>query len=248
MTQGTGGSIFKQTVASKRNDIINEKCGLSNDGVYDTDVLQRCELPQFFFYLGYVAGLWSRLAEIGIRTTFIVFTSTTALLFETVNERIEKIAKKALIDKEYSRQEIAFEMDELRCQYDLVCQLVEQVNRSFGFVLLIITGHDFATSIIDFGNILDYLEVGKTWLKSFAGRIEEIDFYYDTTFDHDFRSFGWTDSFRDFIYGFHKYYLRSDPFKTFQFAHPVLRFLLLLVVSHRVRSKVQNLQRQQKYF
>ena len=35
-----------------------------------------------YFLLGYVTGLWSRLAEIGIRATFIVFTSTTALIFD----------------------------------------------------------------------------------------------------------------------------------------------------------------------
>ena len=45
-------------------------------------------------WLGYIFGLWSRLGEIGVRTTFIALTSTAALLFQELDDRVEKIAKK----------------------------------------------------------------------------------------------------------------------------------------------------------
>ena len=207
---------------------IIEKCSLSTETESLRQVAGKCVVPQMFFYLGYFAALWSRLAEIGIRTTFIVFISIAALLFETLDERIEKIAKKASIDNEYCEKEMATELDELRRHYDLVCQLVEQINRSFGFVLLLITGHDFSIAIMDFSNILDYLEVGQ-------------EFHKDT-FTLNERGvpsqFKWTDFFYDPFFEDNFIFLSGNPFKICKFVHPILRFLLLLVVSNRVGSKV----------
>ena len=193
-----------------------------------------CVSSESFFYLGYSAALWSRLAEIGIRTTFIVFTSISSLLFEALDERIENIAKKAQIDKKYSQQEMAAELNELRCHYDLVCRLIEQINRSFGFVLLLITGHDFVIAIMDFNNILDYLDIGKGWFKDEVPLVhipgqkiskekyKSVDFFFDPLFEYKF------------------IFLRGNPFKICQFAHPILRYVVLLVVSHRVGSKVPH--------
>ena len=189
-----------------------------------------CSPSQLFFYLGYFAALWSRLAEIGIRTTFIVFTSIASLLFEALDEKIEKIAKKSSTGQEYSKQEMAVEIDELRQNYDLVCQLVEQINRSFGFVLLLITGHDFAIAIMDFNNILDQLTVGQKFHKE-AGEKNQGEY------SELFKS---TDLFFDPFFEFKPIVLRANPFETCQFAHPILRFLLLLVASHRVGSKVSQ--------
>ena len=215
---------------SFRSENIVQKCSLSSEN----DLQGMCVVPQLFFYLGYVAALWSRLAEIGIRTTFIVFTFISALLFEALSERIENISKKSSIDQEYIKQNMMVEIDELPSHYDLVCQLVEQINRSFGFVLLLITGHDFAIAIMDFNNILDHLKVGQGFRKDY--NLNDDDVSLDP-FSNP-KQFKWTDYFFDPIFENKYISLRSNPFKTCQFAHPILRFLLLLVVSHRVGSKV----------
>ena len=188
-----------------------------------------CVVPQFYFHLGYVVALWSRLAEIGIRTTFIVFTLIAGLLFEALDERIEKVINKSAIDQEYYQLGMVKELDEFRSHYDLLCQWVEQINRSFGFVLLIITGHDFATAIMNFSNILDHLEIGQSFLKDMDLRVEGFTIP---------PKYEWTDYFFDPLFEAKFIFLRSNPFKTCQFAHPVFRFLLLLVTSHRVGSKV----------
>ena len=208
-----------------RSENIIEKCSLSVGKNYVGDVLGMCVVPQLFFYLGYFAALWSRLAEIGIRTTFIVFTLISSLLFDALDERMEEIAKKASIDQEYIKQTMVMELNELRRHYDLVCQLVEQINRAFGFVLLLITGHDFSIAIMDFSNILDHLEVGQEWFK------------HSNLFVHESRGpeqFEGADFFLDPLFEGKYVFLRSNPFKTVQFAHPIFRYLFLLVVSHRV--------------
>ena len=214
-----------------RSENIIEKCSLTvgTADTYYENLQGKCVVSQSFFYLGYFAALWSRLAEIGVRTTFIAFTSISALLCEELEERIGKIAKKASIDQEYIKHKMAVELDELRSHYDLVCQLIEQINRSFGFVLLIISCHDFTIAIMDFNNILDDLEIGQRWLKdvnqNFQGmghpaQYESTDFFFDPLFEGEY------------------IFLRGNPFKLCKFSHPILRFLLLLVVSHRVGSKV----------
>ena len=212
-----------------RSDNIKQKCSLSSND----DFSEMCIVPQFPFYLGYTAALWSRLAEIGIRTTFIVFTLISALLFEALDERMKKISEKSPNNQEYSQHEMAVELDELRSHYDLVCQLVEQINRSFGLVLLLITGHDFAIAIVDFNNILDHLKIGQKWFK-------EDDYKYIFNEQGIPAKFKWSDFFYDPLFENKFIFLRSDPIKTCQFAQPVLRFLLLLVVSHRVGAKVSN--------
>ena len=218
------GEVYKSTNLKATN------CSFINENL-EEDVKKMCVPSLLFFYLGYFSALWSRLAEIGIRTTFIVFTSISALLFEALEERIEEIAKKTATDGEYTEQDMSMELDELRSHYDLVCQLVEQINRAFGFVLLVISGHDFAIAIMDFNNILDYLDIGKVWHTAYEGhftpvfhmsheKYKSIDFFFDPLFEKKY------------------VFLRSNPFKTCQFAYSIFRFLLLLVVSHRVGSKV----------
>ena len=167
--------------------------------------------------MGYILGLWSRLAEIGVRIFFVAIASIVCLLFEELEHKIENMAIKSDIDD--------VELNELRNQYDLVCQLIEQINRCFGFFLLLITGHDFATSIFDFSNILDLkcLKIGKIWQTNTFKR-------------YGFRS---VDSvLENGIY----VELKSDPIKNCQFWHPILRYLILLVASHNVGIKVLHIQ------
>ena len=176
---------------------------------------------------GYVMGLWSRMAEIAIRTCFVVFTTTAALLFDELDKRIEEMATKSA-----DCEEMMGQMNDWRSHYDLVCQLVEQINRSFGLVLLLITGHDFATAIMDFSNILNHLNVGNDWQKvvPIQGHLMNNKFQAVDTVSYAVR--------KNNITTFEQLKMTSDPIKTFQFAHPILRFLLLLVTSNRVGAKV----------
>ena len=176
--------------------------------------------------LGYIAGLWSRLAEIGIRTIFVVLTSTAALLFKELDERMEKIAKQSETDPNPDRfQYQSTKLNEWRRHYDLICKLVELINRCFGFCLLLITTHDFATSIYDFSNLLDLIGVSKdhTDFKNLPNKWEKyqsVDFVLELNGN--------------------SVIFKSDPIKTFQFAHPVLRYFTILVSSYNVGSKVRK--------
>ena len=177
-------------------------------------------------WLGYIFGLWSRLGEISIRTTLIVLTSTAALLFQELDDRIEKIAKKSENVLEDDCANLSTELDEWRSHYDLLCELVQLINRCFGFSLLLITGHDFATSIFEFSNILDHIGVSKSHHTDFNSLTNHYAEYHSVDFVLDKDS-------KPFLF-------KSDPIKTFQFAHPVLRFLVILVTSHNLNSKVSK--------
>ena len=175
--------------------------------------------------LGYITGLWSRLAEIGIRTIFIVLASTAALLFKELDERMEKIEKKSEADPDLDRLQQSTKLNEWRRHYDLICELVELINRCFGFSLLLITMHDFATSIYDFSNLLDLIRVSKHHT-DFNNVPNKWKTYYSI----------------DYVLGLDEKVVifKSDPIKTFQFAQPVLRYFMILVSSHDVGCKVRR--------
>ena len=137
-----------------------------------------------------IAVLGSRLAEIGVRITFFVMTSTAALLFEELDERVEKLAQKCANNSKNS-SEITADLHQWKIHYDLVCRFTESINICFGPSLLLICGIDFAIPIIEFQDIL--------LQKTFCPR------YY------------------------------------FRFIHIILRFLLILIASSRVESKVRRL-------
>ena len=135
-----------------------------------------------------------------------------------------------------NQQEITKQLDDLRRHYDLACQLVEQINRSFGFVLLLITVHDFSTCIMDFSNLLDHFGVGKRWQKNVEeDRLKQNYFQsIDIVRFKNIANNNESDT-TEFIK------MKSDPIQTCQFVHPLLRFLLLLVASNRVESKVYKI-------
>ena len=205
--------------------------------------------------MGYVAGLWSRLAEVAIRTTFIVVTSTTALLFEELDIRIEKMAIRLGSEVDSDEQEKMVQLNEWRCHYDLLCQLVELINHSFGFILLIITGHDFAIAILDFYRILENLDVAKGWQKEYLNsydvwntkknkftelavvREKKTSDYVRNRHNGEYVK----NSHGNYEYHDNELLMRSDPIRTCKFVHPLLRFLLILVTSNNLGSKVLQL-------
>ena len=181
----------------------------------------------------YLVGLWSRLSEVGVRTTFIVFTSTASLLFEELDSRIENMAKQ-LADIDHEEHISSAKLENWKDQYDMVCRFVEQINRVFGFFLLIITCHDFATCILDFSNILQHLD--------FKGLVEKIMIDAEAIFHTGIDVMWMNLRSMDIISNLHNdgkpKQLQSDPIKTCQFIHPLLRFLVILVASHMVGTKV----------
>ena len=139
-----------------------------------------------------IAALGSQLAEIGIRTTFVVMTSVAALLFEELDGRLEALAEKSNADVVDNVQQISQNLAKWKSQYDLVIRFIEKINRTFGLVLLLTCAIDFAVPIVEFNSVLSEL-----------------------TYNNG----------RDVKYNF-------------QFAHLILRFLVILIASHRVESKV----------
>ena len=168
--------------------------------------------------LAYAVGVLSRLAEIGVRTTFIVLVLIAGLLFDTLGNYLENNTEIFLNN---SNTMMSVELENWKNQYDLVCRFVEQINRVFGFFLLMITGHDFATCIFDFNNILEHLDL-KDNLNVFQA--------YDQHLSHEHIFFN-TES-ESFIS------MKVSPLRTCQFLHPIARFLFILVASHSVGVKV----------
>ena len=192
-------------------------------------------IPEYNYSLGYFVGLWSRFAEIGVRTAFIVFASTASCLFDNLESEITSImAQKRITDKNIDNE--SAKLENWKNQYDLVCRFVEQINRVFGFFLLIISIHDFANCILDFANILQHLDL-KESLREILAHADNIARSSRRELEISKNSI---DIIRDpyHIYDDTFIHMKSDPIKTCQFLHPLVRFLLLLVVSHSVGVKV----------
>ena len=136
-----------------------------------------------------LAILGARLAEIGVRTTFMVMTSTATILFDELDQRLDNLAdQSAQPDAPSKSQKMAKYLDEWKLNYNLVCEFTEHINRTFGIALILICLIDFAVPIVEFQNIL-----------RFNG----------TNLQHNF-----------------------------QFVHLIMRFLFILIASHRLDSKV----------
>ena len=134
-----------------------------------------------------LAVLASRLAEIGVRTTFMIMTSTATLLFEELGQRIDDLAEK-LAQPSSNVHKMSKYLDEWKSHYNLVCEVTEHINRSFGVALILVCLIDFAVPIIQFANVLHF---------------QGTNIQYNL-----------------------------------QFIHIILRFLFILIASHRLESNV----------
>ena len=112
------------------------------------DLISRYPIPP-------IAALVSRLADIGVRTTFVVIASTAILLLEELEDRVEEFAEKLRTDP-WNEHQVSNNLDEWKCQYDLVVSFIEQINRCFGLILLLISSIDFIVSVTEFQNIQKY--------------------------------------------------------------------------------------------
>ena len=102
-----------------------------------------------------IAALCSRLAEIGVRTTFVAMVSTATLIIEELEERADELEEKLSTDP-FNEQQQSNNLDEWKCQYDLVVRFIDQINRCFGIVLLLISATDFIIPVLEFKNIQKY--------------------------------------------------------------------------------------------
>ena len=112
------------------------------------DVISRYPMPA-------MAALASRLAEIGVRTTFIIIALVANLLLEELEIRLEE-QEEILIIGPFKEHQISKDLDKWKCQYDLVVLFVEQINRCFSFILLLTAAIDFIVLVTEFQNIRKY--------------------------------------------------------------------------------------------
>ena len=146
------------------------------------DAISRYPIP-------FLTVIYSRLAEIGVRTTFFIMTSIATLLFDELDQGLNNLAEKsAQYDASSNRQKMSKYLDDWKFNYNLICEFTEQINQTFGVVLIIVCLIDYAVPIFEFANVL---------------------LYSGTNMQYNL-----------------------------QFIHLILRFLFILIASHRLGSKV----------
>ena len=94
------------------------------------------------------AAFLSKLTEIGILAVFVTLVLTTVHLWEEMKHEAEAL----LLDKETSR-DISVDLDRWWGQYDHVCLLIDQINRAYGFVLLVFLSYSFVYLIQQFPHV-----------------------------------------------------------------------------------------------
>lgn len=132
---------------------------LSND---QKNYLRLLESYIIFPQLPLIVAFWSRLAEIAVRISFVALTWTATLLFENLGEQLETLLKNDNSDPD-DEETIVGKMEEWMRQYDLTRQFVEEMNRCFGIILIIVTAGDFASTIMQASEILEYLNLKRTY-------------------------------------------------------------------------------------
>ena len=73
------------------------------------------------------------LFELAIQSTSVVFIVTAAVLFDELDDRIN--------DFNEDKSQMTRKLYEWKRHYDLVCCLVENINKVFGFILFLIIGY-----------------------------------------------------------------------------------------------------------
>ena len=86
---------------------------------------KRIQLFLFNEPFPFIFALWARLAEIGVRITFIAMTFVAALVFEEIEDEIGELEE---IQLELRQQHYSFasHLKRLISHYDLACRLNEK--------------------------------------------------------------------------------------------------------------------------
>lgn len=86
-----------------------------------------------------------------IRTLFFVITKTAKYFFKDIENTIEDSLCRKLFKREHELKE---KLEILRHRYDLACRFVDQVNDSFGLILLLNLSWFFYRSLSTFSELL----------------------------------------------------------------------------------------------
>ena len=94
---------------------------------------------------------WFYFPEISIRMLFFILVSLALHIFEELENRIELLFSKfSYRPNTKMTHDFSEQLEEWRHQYDLVCRFVDQINKSFGLIILIILAYSVAVSIATF--------------------------------------------------------------------------------------------------
>ena len=114
------------------------------------DLISRNEMP-------FVAALGSRLAEIGVRGTFLLVTSIATIFLEELENKIQLLAENSDDQSDRSSanaKNMPKDLEEWKIQYELIARYIHQINKSFGVVLLLILIVDQYVAAIECFNIM----------------------------------------------------------------------------------------------
>ena len=187
----------------------------SRFGIHFQDLWEKEPLPLS-------AAMWARLAEIGVRTTFIAVTFIATLVLEEVEEEINDLAEETGAAKyDYEQESIILKFYECVSHYHLASLMIKQINRCFSLVLLIITAIDFSASIFYFFQI--YIALRRKRLEIDKSLISELQ---DLFVARDYNGEIIVEEVISSIIGF---------------IHVFLRFGTILIFSHRGSTKVRLL-------
>ena len=93
---------------------------------------------------------WCFLPEISIRWFFVVMILTATLIFNVLENRIEAIFQTLDRTNQVDRNELSCQLENWRHHYDLACQLVDQINDNFGYIILFNLTYGISVSIGEF--------------------------------------------------------------------------------------------------
>lgn len=105
-----------------------------------------------------IVALLSRLAEICVRTIFLVVALTAAMIFSELDDNIKELQiLREKAEKNPQKQDVLMpisdKLEEWWHQYVLACEFVENLNLCFGFVLMVAITMDSLEAILEFQSI-----------------------------------------------------------------------------------------------
>ena len=103
--------------------------------------------------LPFLSALWARLAELGITNVFVVLTLIASLLLEELFHRASAMKEEHEI-KEDNENLLSSKLETWRCHYDMICRLVDKINRIFAPILLVQIAVNLGVSFFEFSKIL----------------------------------------------------------------------------------------------
>ena len=131
------------------------------------DVISRHRYPA-------IAALCARLAEIGVRSTFVVMTSVATLLLEELENRLKEQLEK-MATGPFNEHQMSMDLDQWKCQWDLVARFIKQINRCFSIILLLTSASDFIVVATEFQHFTKFNNVNpRAYFRFFHGLLRSF--------------------------------------------------------------------------